>query len=213
MTGSGKSATLAAMVDYVNTQHAYHIVTVEDPIEYSPRLRSRDRQRELGFDTQSISRARAPPCARRSRRHPHAASARQRDRRHRDHRRRDAATWCCPALRHRGRHRAVNRIIADVPGPPWQAQARLARWRSVLRGVIWRPTARRRAPTARAWSRRSPWSEPREHRPRPRDDRGRRGPARSRTRSRRACTPTMFTFDVWRRQPGQQHLVTTAEAV
>src|SRR6266545_2413958 len=32
-TGSGKSTTLAAMIDYLNTQHAYHIVTIEDPIE------------------------------------------------------------------------------------------------------------------------------------------------------------------------------------
>ncbi|MBE7454785.1 MAG: type IV pilus twitching motility protein PilT [Kofleriaceae bacterium] len=58
VTGSGKSTTLAAMVDYVNTQHAYHIVTVEDPIEYTFRdKRSVINQRELGFDTQSFSRA------------------------------------------------------------------------------------------------------------------------------------------------------------
>ena len=58
VTGSGKSTTLAAMVDYVNTQHAYHIVTVEDPIEYTFRdKRSVINQREIGFDTQSFSRA------------------------------------------------------------------------------------------------------------------------------------------------------------
>jgi twitching motility protein PilT len=34
-TGSGKSTTLAAMIDYINTQNAYHIVTIEDPIEYT----------------------------------------------------------------------------------------------------------------------------------------------------------------------------------
>src|SRR5690606_8674721 len=32
-TGSGKSTTLAAMIDYINQQQAYHIVTIEDPIE------------------------------------------------------------------------------------------------------------------------------------------------------------------------------------
>jgi len=58
VTGSGKSTTLAAMVDYINTQHAFHIVTIEDPIEYTFRdKRSVVNQREIGFDTQSFSRA------------------------------------------------------------------------------------------------------------------------------------------------------------
>src|SRR4030095_4815229 len=57
-TGSGKSNTLAAMIDYINTQQAYHIVTVEDPIEYTFRdKRSVLNQRELGFDTMSFARA------------------------------------------------------------------------------------------------------------------------------------------------------------
>jgi twitching motility protein PilT len=57
-TGSGKSTTLAAMIDHVNTKHAYHIVTVEDPIEYTFRdKRSVINQREVGFDTQSFARA------------------------------------------------------------------------------------------------------------------------------------------------------------
>jgi len=57
-TGSGKSTTLAAMIDHVNTQHAYHIVTVEDPIEHLLRdKRSVCSQRELGLDTMSFSRA------------------------------------------------------------------------------------------------------------------------------------------------------------
>jgi len=57
-TGSGKSTTLAAMIDYINTQHAYHVVTVEDPIEYTFRdKRSVLNQREIGFDTMSFSRA------------------------------------------------------------------------------------------------------------------------------------------------------------
>jgi twitching motility protein PilT len=57
-TGSGKSTTLAAMIDHVNTQSAYHIVTIEDPIEYTFRdKRSVINQREIGFDTMSFARA------------------------------------------------------------------------------------------------------------------------------------------------------------
>ncbi len=58
VTGSGKSTTLAAMVDYINQRKACHIVTVEDPIEYTFRdKRSVINQREVGFDTRSFSRA------------------------------------------------------------------------------------------------------------------------------------------------------------
>ncbi|MBP6630831.1 MAG: type IV pilus twitching motility protein PilT [Kofleriaceae bacterium] len=57
-TGSGKSTTLAAMIDYINQQHAYHIVTIEDPIEYTFRdKRSVINQREVGFDTMTFGRA------------------------------------------------------------------------------------------------------------------------------------------------------------
>jgi len=58
VTGSGKSTTLAAMVDYINQRQACHIVTVEDPIEYTFRdKRSVINQREVGFDTKSFARA------------------------------------------------------------------------------------------------------------------------------------------------------------
>ncbi len=58
ITGSGKSTTLATMVDYINQRKACHIVTVEDPIEYTFRdKRSVVNQREVGFDTRSFSRA------------------------------------------------------------------------------------------------------------------------------------------------------------
>lgn len=57
-TGSGKSTTLAAMIEHINTQHACHILTVEDPIEYVLHdKRSVLSQRELGSDTLSFSRA------------------------------------------------------------------------------------------------------------------------------------------------------------
>lgn len=58
ITGSGKSTTLAAMVDSINARRACHIVTVEDPIEYAFKdKRSVINQREIGFDTLSFSKA------------------------------------------------------------------------------------------------------------------------------------------------------------
>ena len=57
-TGSGKSTTLAAMIDYVNASRSSHIMTVEDPIEYLHRdNRSIVSQREVNVDTQSFSHA------------------------------------------------------------------------------------------------------------------------------------------------------------
>jgi twitching motility protein PilT len=55
-TGSGKSTTLAAMVEEINRRHPYHIVTIEDPIEFSFKDRkSVINQREVGADTQTFS--------------------------------------------------------------------------------------------------------------------------------------------------------------
>jgi twitching motility protein PilT len=57
-TGSGKSTTLAAIIDQINETKARHIVTIEDPIEYlHPDRRSIINQREVGFDTASFGRA------------------------------------------------------------------------------------------------------------------------------------------------------------
>lgn len=57
-TGSGKSTSLAAMIDWRNEQTAGHIVTVEDPIEFMhPHKRSLVTQREIGFDTHSYEAA------------------------------------------------------------------------------------------------------------------------------------------------------------
>jgi twitching motility protein PilT len=57
-TGSGKSTTLAAMIDHINSTKARHIVTLEDPIEYLHRDRtSIINQREIGADTESFARA------------------------------------------------------------------------------------------------------------------------------------------------------------
>jgi twitching motility protein PilT len=57
-TGSGKSTTLAAMVDHINQSYPRNIVTIEDPIEYLHRDKgSIVHQREVGFDTSSFAQA------------------------------------------------------------------------------------------------------------------------------------------------------------
>ncbi|MFN3683477.1 MAG: type IV pilus twitching motility protein PilT [Fimbriimonadaceae bacterium] len=57
-TGSGKSTSLAAMIDCINTSRAVHIITIEDPIEYLHRHKlSLINQRELGADTRSFANA------------------------------------------------------------------------------------------------------------------------------------------------------------
>ena len=57
-TGSGKSTTLAAMIDHINSTRARHIVTLEDPIEYLHQDKtSIINQREVGADTESFARA------------------------------------------------------------------------------------------------------------------------------------------------------------
>ena len=57
-TGSGKSTTLASMIDYINEREAKHIITVEDPIEYVIRnKKSIINQRELGQDFPTFSEA------------------------------------------------------------------------------------------------------------------------------------------------------------
>ena len=57
-TGSGKSTTLAAMIDHINRTKARHIVTIEDPIEYLHADKmSIINQREIGMDTDSFAHA------------------------------------------------------------------------------------------------------------------------------------------------------------
>jgi twitching motility protein PilU len=57
-TGSGKSTSLAAMIDYRNTVHPGHIITVEDPIEFvHQHKKSIITQREVGFDTLNFQNA------------------------------------------------------------------------------------------------------------------------------------------------------------
>jgi twitching motility protein PilT len=57
-TGSGKTTTLAAMVDHINHTRACHVVTIEDPVEFlHPDDLATIDQREVGFDTDSFSSA------------------------------------------------------------------------------------------------------------------------------------------------------------
>jgi twitching motility protein PilT len=57
-TGSGKSTTLASMIDYINTRRASHILTIEDPIEYKHyHKKGIVHQREIGVDVTSFEMA------------------------------------------------------------------------------------------------------------------------------------------------------------
>jgi twitching motility protein PilT len=54
-TGSGKSTTLAAIINKINHDQAYHIITIEDPVEFMHRhVKSTVNQREVGSDTKSF---------------------------------------------------------------------------------------------------------------------------------------------------------------
>ena len=67
-TGSGKSTTLAAMIDKINTERHGHILTIEDPIEYLHTHKNcLVNQREVHSDTQSFTERAARRAARRSR--------------------------------------------------------------------------------------------------------------------------------------------------
>lgn len=55
-TGSGKSTTLAAIINQINLDYAYHILTIEDPVEYMHRhIKSTVNQREVGSDTRNFA--------------------------------------------------------------------------------------------------------------------------------------------------------------
>jgi twitching motility protein PilT len=57
-TGSGKSTTLASLINQINLQYKYHIITLEDPCEYlHSHAKSMVNQREIGTDTKSFGKA------------------------------------------------------------------------------------------------------------------------------------------------------------
>ena len=89
-TGSGKSTTLAAMIDRINSLRAEHIITIEDPIEYLHRdKKGFINQREVEVDTSSFSTALARRSSSGSRRRPRRRNARPRNDFHRAARRRN----------------------------------------------------------------------------------------------------------------------------
>ena len=70
-TGSGKSTTLASMVDVVNTERQGHIMTVEDPIEFLHKHKTCIvNQREVGADTHGFGERAEARAAPGPRRHP-----------------------------------------------------------------------------------------------------------------------------------------------
>ena len=89
-TGCGKSSTLAALIDIINTRRAAHVVTIEDPVEYQHANRSADHRADRsGPRHAGFRRHAAQPHAADSRRDPGGRDARRRDHRHRAHRRRN----------------------------------------------------------------------------------------------------------------------------
>lgn len=57
-TGSGKSTTLAAMVNHINQNRAMHIITIEDPIEFThPSIKSMIQQRQVGIQARTFAQA------------------------------------------------------------------------------------------------------------------------------------------------------------
>ncbi len=83
VTGSGKSTTLAAMIDRVNSTRAEHIITIEDPIEFLHRdKKGYVNQREVEVDTPSFSRSAASQFASGSGRDSGRRNARHGNHRH-----------------------------------------------------------------------------------------------------------------------------------
>ena len=81
-TGSGKSTTLAAMIDKINSERHEHILTIEDPIEYIHQHKNcLVNQREVHSDTNSFAQRAARRAARGSGHRPDRRNARPRDRR------------------------------------------------------------------------------------------------------------------------------------
>ena len=117
-TGSGKTTTLAAMIDYINKTKPVHIVTVEDPIEVLHRDEMASiNQREIGNDTDGLPGrpARGAPAG--PRRDPDRRDARHRDGSRRDPGRRDRPPGDVDAA-HGGCHRdrePRDRLLPAVP--------------------------------------------------------------------------------------------------
>ena len=101
-TGSGKSSTLAAIIDLINETRADHILTIEDPIEFlHPHKKATVHQRELHSDTPTFAAGAARGAASGAEGDPGRRDARSRDDRDRADRGRDRAPRLLDAAHHR----------------------------------------------------------------------------------------------------------------
>ena len=134
-TGSGKSTTLAAMIDEINETRTDHIITIEDPIEFLHQHKQCIvNQREIGPDATELRRGAprgAPPGPRRD---PPRRDARPRDDRDRADRGRDRPPRLRAPCTRRTRPSAVDRLI-DVFPAAQQSQIRV-QVAATLQGVV-----------------------------------------------------------------------------
>ena len=157
-TGSGKSTTLAAMIDKINTERHEHILTIEDPIEYIHQHKScLVNQREVHSDTAQLHQRAARRAARRPRRRAHRRDARPRDDRVGAAHRRDGP----PDVRHAAHQLGgVRRSTASSTcsrRTSSRRSARSCRWcsrASSARRCCRGPTARAASCRSRSWCRR-----------------------------------------------------------
>ena len=120
-TGSGKTTTLAAMIDYINQNFDHHIITIEDPIEfYHSHKKSTVNQREVGRRRAQFRRGHSPRLAARPRRDPRRRNARLGDDRGGHHRRRNRPHRLRHVAHHRRprhgqpNHRRISRPISRI---------------------------------------------------------------------------------------------------
>ena len=184
-TGSGKSTTLAAMIDHINATRNEHIMTIEDPIEFLHRdKKSIVNQREVDVDTKSLLAGAAQRAAPGPGRHPRRRNARLRDDRDGADRGRDRPPRLLDAP-HPGRDRDDQPHHLGLPAAPAEADPPAARRRAEGRHLA-APDAARRRPRPRAGGR---GADPHRLHPRLHREQG-EDEATSRTRSRRARRST-----------------------
>ena len=124
-TGSGKSTTLATLIDRINRHHHAHIITIEDPIEYiHPPQNSLVNQRQIGVDSDSFNDALVASLRQDPRRDSGGRNQRARNDSYRDHGSRDGA----PCVRDRSRARLhgcdrANRQRVSNRRTIWRASA------------------------------------------------------------------------------------------
>ena len=150
-TGTGKSTTLAAMIDDINNTRREHIITIEDPIEFlHQHKKSHVNQRESG-DTKGFSEA-LGACSAGPGHHPHRRDARHRDHGHRAHRGGDGHLVFA-TLHTQDASQTIDRII-DVFPPHQQSQIRVQLSTSLM-GVARSNCCPRATGAGAAWRARS----------------------------------------------------------